>query len=162
LTLDSRKAADLAQETWCRLLRARCSLKPEGNFSGYLMTIAANLWRDSHRLARRAGAMADDQLLSLDQTISNVGGEPDVLGDMVHDSKASDETERSAMDIDLDNALGRLTPLLRDVLESRFINGESSAEIGDRYNRTEQCVTGWIRQAIREVKTYLSDSEFSE
>src|SRR5262245_137664 len=58
LTLNSDKAGDLAQDAWCRVLRARHSLKPEGNFPAYLATIATNLWRDSQRHARRAGPMA--------------------------------------------------------------------------------------------------------
>jgi len=46
---------------------------------------------------------------------------------------------------------------LRDVLISRFINGESAAEIGQRYGRTEQAITGWIREAIRQMKMYLGE-----
>src|SRR5262245_37046661 len=47
LTLNPDKARDLAQDAWCRVLRARHSLKPDGNFPAYLVTIATNLWRDS-------------------------------------------------------------------------------------------------------------------
>src|SRR5262245_34068346 len=32
LTLNSERANDLAQDAWCRVLRARRSLKPDGNF----------------------------------------------------------------------------------------------------------------------------------
>ena len=46
---------------------------------------------------------------------------------------------------------------MRDVLISRFINGESAAEIGQRYGRTEQAITGWIREAIRQMKIYLGE-----
>src|SRR5262249_40083021 len=66
LALNPDKARDLAQEAWCRILRARHSLKPDGNFPGYLVTIATNLWRDSQRHARRAGPMAEQRLASLD------------------------------------------------------------------------------------------------
>ena len=36
-------ALDLAQEAWRRVLRTRHSLKPGGNFPGYLCTIATNI-----------------------------------------------------------------------------------------------------------------------
>ncbi len=59
--------------------------------------------------------------------------------------------------VDIDHALERLSPKLREVLIARFITGESCAEIGGRYGRTEQTVSGWVREAIREMKTYLED-----
>lgn len=59
--------------------------------------------------------------------------------------------------MDLDHALARLEPRLRDVLIARFITGESAAEIGERYDRTEQAVTGWIREAIRQMRIFLGD-----
>jgi len=43
------------------------------------------------------------------------------------------------------------------VLVSRFLADESCAEIGRRYGRTEQTVSGWIRQAIQEMKTFLTE-----
>src|SRR5262245_52078405 len=46
LTLDQEKAKDLAQDAWCRILRARHSLKPDGNFPAYLATVATNLLRE--------------------------------------------------------------------------------------------------------------------
>src|SRR5262249_46639093 len=70
LTLNHDRASDLAQQTWARVLRTRQGLKPGGNFPGYLMTIATNLWRDSQRGARRAGPLSDDRVASLDQTLS--------------------------------------------------------------------------------------------
>jgi transposase len=39
----------------------------------------------------------------------------------------------------------------------RFIDGESCAEIGQRYGRTEQSVSGWIRAALRQMKAYLEE-----
>jgi hypothetical protein len=47
---------------------------------------------------------------------------------------------------------------MRDVLVSRFIAHESCAEIGQRYGRTEQSVSGWVRKAIQEMKVFLAES----
>ena len=56
-----------------------------------------------------------------------------------------------------DQALARLAPQMRDVLVSRFLADESCAEIGRRYGRTEQSVSGWVRQAVQEMKIFLTE-----
>jgi RNA polymerase sigma factor (sigma-70 family) len=64
--------------------------------------------------------------------------------------------------IDVDRALARLGPRLRDVLVARFIDGESSAEIGQRYGRTEQTITAWLRQAVREMRVHLGEARHGD
>lgn len=155
LTQNYDKALDLAQATWCRLLRARQTLKPDGHFSAYLVTIATNLFRDSYRASRRAGPMADYRLESLDAAHSNDDGESVALVDIVVDLKSLQTQEQTLLAIDIDMALEQLTPHLRDVVVARFIDGESCAEIGRRHGRTEQTVSGWVREALRQIKTYL-------
>jgi len=155
LTLNHQKANDLAQEAWCRVLRARQALKPGGNFPAYLTTIATNLWRDWYRAARRAGPMADNRLESLDAAYPNEDGESAALVDRIADPKALPLEEQTLLAIDIDKALEHLTPQLRDVLVARYITGESCAEIGQRYKRTEQSISGWVRQALREMKLHL-------
>jgi RNA polymerase sigma-70 factor (ECF subfamily) len=157
LALDQEKAKDLAQDAWCRVLRARHSLRPDGNFPAYLTTVATNLWRDSQRHARRAGAMADHRLASLDAALFDGEGETFVLADALPDLSATESEEAARLRLDIDEALGRLSPRLRDVLVARFITGESCAEIGRRYGRTEQSISGWVREAIREMKLHLED-----
>jgi len=155
LTLNHQKASDLAQEAWCRVLRARQALKPGGNFPAYLTTIATNLWRDCYRAARRAGQMADDRLESLDAAYPNDEGESLALVDRIADLKALAPEEQMLLAMDLDSALEHLTPQLREVVVARYITGESCAEIGQRYGRTEQSISGWVRQALREMKLHL-------
>ena len=155
LTLNHQKASDLAQEAWCRVLRTRHALKPGGNFPAYLTTVATNLWRDRYRSAQRAGAMADHRLESLDAAYPNEDGESVALVDRISDLKALSPEDQTLLAMDIDKALEQLTPQLREVLVARFINGESCAEIGQRYGRTEQCISGWVRQALREMKLQL-------
>jgi RNA polymerase sigma-70 factor, ECF subfamily len=156
LTMNAQAASDLAQEAWYRLLRARNRLDPAANFGGYLATIATNLWRDQTRAARRAQALATDRLLSLDADVSTASGDSVSLADVVPDLSIPDD-DQVAGRLDLDRALASLTPHLRDVLVARFLDGVSSAEIGRLYGRTEQTVTAWIRQAIREVRLHLGE-----
>jgi RNA polymerase sigma-70 factor (ECF subfamily) len=157
LTLDRESARDLAQESWLRVLRARHSIEPDGHFQAYITTIATNLWRDMNRSAVRAGPMADGRLASLDSPVAAADGDPMPLINMVADPNTLSSDDQMLLEMDLDAALGRLELRLRDVLISRFISGESAAEIGLRYGRTEQAVTGWIREAIRQMQIHLGD-----
>jgi DNA-directed RNA polymerase specialized sigma24 family protein len=59
--------------------------------------------------------------------------------------------------LDIDQALERLEPVLREVLVARFLSGESCAEIGRRYGRTEQTVSGWVRQGVQEIRRFFED-----
>jgi RNA polymerase sigma factor (sigma-70 family) len=155
LTQNHDKALDLTQATWCRLLRARQSLKLDGNFSAYLATIATNLFRDSYRASRRAGPMAEYRLESLDAAQSNDDGEVIVLVDILVDIKSLNPQEQALLAIDIDQALEQLTPHLREIVIARFIDGESCADIGQRHGRTEQTVSGWVREALSLMKSHL-------
>jgi RNA polymerase sigma factor (sigma-70 family) len=157
LTLKQEEASDLAQQAWCRVLRARHTLKPGGNFPAFLTTIATNLWRDSHRSARRAGPLAEHRIASLDAAFPSEDGESSMLAETLPDFKALRAEEQRLLTLDLDQALEQLTPLLRDVLVSRLLAGESCAEIGRRYQRTEQTISAWVRQAVREMKRHLKE-----
>jgi RNA polymerase sigma-70 factor (ECF subfamily) len=159
LTLNHEKALDLAQAAWVRVLRNRQALKPDGNFPAYLATIATNLFRDSYRAARRAGPLADYRMESLDAAIANDEGDGVMLVDVVPDLKTMDAEEQTLLSIDIDRALEQLSPTMRDVLLARFIDGESAAEIGRRYGRTEQTISGWIRSALRQMKACLEEPE---
>jgi len=121
------------------------------------MTIATNLWRDRKRNARRAGAMSDDQLESLDAT-DPYDDEPLALMDVLTKPDTLALDEQILLKLDVDNALERLRPHLRDALVSRFLTGESAVEIARRCDRTEQTIRSWIREAVREMKVHLGRS----
>jgi RNA polymerase sigma-70 factor (ECF subfamily) len=157
LTLDREAASDLAQEAWLRVLRARSTLEPNKNFRAFIATVATNLWRDRNRAARRAGAMADSRLASLDAADPGYG-ESIALVDVVPDASTLSMDEQFLLKMDIDTALQRLDPQRRDVLVSRFVAGESAAEIGHRYDRTEQTISSWIREAVREMRIHLGES----
>jgi RNA polymerase sigma factor (sigma-70 family) len=158
LTVDGDRARDLAQEAWLRVLRARHSLEPDGHFQAYIMTIATNLWRDTNRASRRAGLAADDRMASLESPIAADEDGSIALGNILPDPHSLSADDQLLLEMDLDKALARLEPKLRDVLVARFVNGESAAEIGQRYGRTEQAVTGWIREASRQMRGFLGEA----
>ncbi len=157
LTLDREVARDIAQETWLRVLRARTALQPDANFVGYLMTIATNLCRDRHRSARRAGPLADARLASLDDAATGADDAP-ILSNVIADPDRLPPDEQLLLRIDLDRALACLEPRAREVLIARYVDGESAAEIGARFGRTEQTVTTWLRNAIREIRVALAST----
>jgi RNA polymerase sigma-70 factor, ECF subfamily len=158
LTIDRESASDLAQDAWLRVLRARHNLEPDGNFHAYIITIATNLWRDRNRSTQRAGAMATTRLASLDSSAPNSDGEGMALVDALADPHSLSMDDQVVLKMDMDRALHQLSAQLRDVLVSRFVGGESAAEIGRRYGRTEQTISGWVREAVRELKAHLGDS----
>jgi RNA polymerase sigma factor (sigma-70 family) len=155
IALNRADAADLAQDAWRRVLKARHNLKPEGNFPGYLRMIAMNLWRDRCRSENRAGALAANRVISLDGSVSDEDGGAIILGDAVPDLFSLEADQQARLTADIDAALGQLSPTLRGVLVARFLMGESCAEIGRRHGRTEQAVSGWVRTAVQEMKKHL-------
>jgi RNA polymerase sigma-70 factor (ECF subfamily) len=155
LTADTESAADLAQEAWYRLLRARHALDATGNFPAYLATIAANLWRDQNRTARRAGPLAAQRLSSLDAELPSMSGECVALADVLPDPTTLDAEAQAQLRIDVDRALAQLSPRARDVVIARFIDGETCAEIGQRYDRTEQTISAWLRRAVQDMQAHL-------
>jgi RNA polymerase sigma factor (sigma-70 family) len=158
MTLNREQAADVAQEAWCRLLRSRGNLRPDGNFAAYLGTIALNIWRDRCRAETRAEGMAERRMASLEASVIDINGDAVSLSDAIPDLHALEAEQQARLMLDIDEALERLSPVLRSVLVARFLVGESCAEIGRRHGRTEQTISGWIRQGALEMKLYLQES----
>ena len=158
LTVDRERASDLAQETWVRVLRARRTLQPDGNVAGYLVTIATNIWRDWHRSARRAGPLGEYQLASIEAALPDHEGDGARLADLLPDPHARAQADHALLRLDVDRALARLSPRSRELLTARYLDGESAVEIGRRYNRTEQTISAWVRQAVGEIRQFLVES----
>ncbi len=155
LTQTVDEATDLSQSAWYRVLRARRSLDPTRSFAAYLATTATNLWRDSARAAHRAGPLAAHRLDSLDAPLQTGHGPSVMLVDMLADPQSHASEDRVVRAVDIDRALARLKPRLREVLIARFLDGESTADIARREGRSEQSVNGWIREALAEMKVHL-------
>ncbi len=156
ITQDQQRARDLAQEAWCRLLKRRCALRPDGNFRGYLLTIASNLQRDRFRLYRR-NPISEDRLISLNSELMSDSGEIYEFGEMVPDMRGTPVSERVPLQMDVQCALNLLPERLRKVVVARYFEGEPSAQIGKRYQRTEQTICGWIREGIQLMRKHLKE-----
>jgi RNA polymerase sigma-70 factor (ECF subfamily) len=155
LTVNRENAMDLAQEAWFRVLKYRQALKPSGNFPAYIAMVATSLWRDRYRRNQRLGVLGETSILSLDAEWSGEAGETHALWEIVPDLASLEIEQELKLEQDVDSALAALPPILRAVLIARFIDGESCATIGQRFRRTEQSISGWIRRGIREMRTRL-------
>jgi RNA polymerase sigma-70 factor (ECF subfamily) len=155
LTQDRELAADLAQDTWTRMLRARTALRADGSFAAYLATIALNVWRDGKRGERRAHELSEHRLLSVEASDTDDADDRYSIAETVP-GRVSDE-RAMLLRLDLSYALDRLPPHLRDVVIARHVHGESAAEIGRRVGRTEQTVTAWLRQATTRMQEDLRE-----
>lgn len=153
LTLDRERAADLAQETWTRMLAARATVRPEGSFGAFLATIAVNLWRDTCRVDRRLRPLSEPRPLSIDA--SHHADESYSLEETISASELPEE--KLLLQMDLAHALARLPARLRAVVLARYVVGESASEIGLRFGRTEQTITAWLREAVTQLKHDLRE-----
>ena len=77
------------------------------------------------------------------------------LVELLPDPASLSEEERLLLATDLDEALERLTPRHREVLIARFLEDESAAEIAKREGRSEQAISGWVRDALAEMRHHL-------
>ena len=98
-------------------------------------------------------------MASLDAELPGDDGGTAVLADFLPDLKTLQAGDQMPVKLDIDHALAQLTPLLRDVLVARFLAGESCAEIGRRYGRTEQTVSAWVREGMQEMRVHLEEHD---
>ena len=152
LTGNREAAHDLMQEAWCRVLAARHRLDPDRGVAGYLVMTAKNLWRDWNRTARRGHGRSVGREQSLDATWSATERSGCALAEVLPDPQTVDREERIHRGMDLARGLAALPPRLREVMIARFHRGETAAHIARRYGRTQQTVTSWLRQGIRELR----------
>ena len=105
-------AEDLVQETFVRLYKARTTYRPSARFTTFLYVVARHVWVDRGRKAVRRQRVQDS--LKVDAEISGgttPAGRPDR--------------------IDVQEALGKLSPKLREVLVLNVYQGLRYQDIAD-------------------------------
>ena len=130
-------AADLLQETFLRVYRAKDRLRTVENLKSYCFRIAHNemmRWRKSHRpptaTAEMLYELADTPIpVSLDSIESTV------------------------------RALGCLPAHYRQVIELKVFSQLTFAEIGQVLDRPQGTVATWYRRAISQLKSHLNLEE---
>jgi RNA polymerase sigma-70 factor (ECF subfamily) len=135
---DRQRAEDLVQETLLRAWRHPEALDPgRGSVRAWLFTTARNLAIDSwRRRSVRVGEVVTDAL-------------PEALTD--------DETDRTVEAWLIAEALGRLSPVHREVLVECFYRGRSVAEASARLGVPPGTVKSRTHYALRSLRLVLEE-----
>jgi RNA polymerase sigma-70 factor (ECF subfamily) len=135
---DRQRAEDLVQETLLRAWRHPEALNPDrGSVRAWLFTTARNLAIDSwRRRSVRVGEVITDAL-------------PEALTD--------DETDRTVEAWLIAEALGRLSPVHREVLVECFYQGRSVAEASARLGVPPGTVKSRTHYALRSLRLVLEE-----
>jgi len=128
-------AEDLAADVLLRVIRSID--RQTGSFVAWLYKIAANVVADHGRASRTRREKPMD-----DETLKTHAGAADVSADV----------ERQ---LDIRNALGKLTGDQRELVTLKFIQGLSNAGIGDVTGRKPEAVRGLQFRALRALRQIL-------
>ena len=137
--------ADLAQEAaqaaWPIVWRKMATLRDPQRLRPWLVTIAAN---EARQLMRRRGRRA----------IREIAVDPEAHGRV---SSASGDPGERAAEVDLANALARLSPQDRTVVGMRYAVGLSSTEIGQAIGMSAGGVRARIARLLVRLREDLRD-----
>ncbi len=135
---DRQRAEDLVQETLLRAWRHPEALNPDrGSVRAWLFTTARNLAIDSwSRRSVRVG---------------------EVITDTPPEPVSDDETERTVEAWLIAEALGRLSPVHREVLIECFYLGRSVAEAASRLGVPPGTVKSRTHYALRSLRLVLEE-----
>lgn len=125
---------DLVQETFVRLYKARGRYKPLARFTTYLHVLARHVWADRGRKALRrerlqASLLVDAEVAGM--TPRDPGGAPR---------------------LDVEEALARLSPKLRDVIVLNVYQGLPYQEVAEILEIPVGTVKSRMNLALRELR----------
>jgi len=141
LTGDGDKAEDLVQETMLRAWRHRRRLRDPNKARVWLFKIAANLWRDHTRLAKRR---SEETTCSADQR----------PGSTVSPDQHAIDREDVQRTLD---AMDELPPRQRQVLYLHACEGLSIGEIDDVLDISSDAVKASLSLARKRLRRQLAD-----
>lgn len=140
---DAAVAEDLVQETFLRVWNRAMSFDPErGALGPWILTVARN--------------RAIDHLRSVDGRMS-AGS---LTLDRIENPKLFSNFDDGALGIDrtrrIQEAMGKLTPAQKEVIELAYYEGLSQTEIAARLKQPLGTVKTWARTALRALREQLS------
>jgi RNA polymerase sigma-70 factor, ECF subfamily len=152
------RAEDILQLTFIRAARAIRSFQPRhpAGFHGWLRTIADNLLRDAHRQRRREpGGAARGQAAPAGDGPSDDGWVDQLPADQSSPSRRVGMRENSQR---LLAAVSRLPDAYREVIQRRYLEGESLDEIARHLGSTKTAVRGLCYRARQRLRDSLGRS----
>ena len=134
----SSDCEDLVQETFVRLFRYRLQYKPAARFTTFLYHLARNVWADRGR-----------KIIRIERLTSEFQKEVEV---------ASQSTpERPGDAVDVEAALDRLSPKLREVIVLNIYQGLRYQEVADVLEIPLGTVKSRINLALTALKEILNE-----
>jgi len=133
-------AEDLVQETFVRVYKARARYRPTAKFTTFLYVIARHVWADLGRKAMRRERLEDS--LKTDAEI---------------DGGVTPAANPARMDVQ--EALSRLSPKLRDALVLNIYQGLKYQEIADVLGIPLGTVKSRINLALQELRGMFDDKQ---
>lgn len=134
----SHDGEDLVQETFVRLYKYRSRYQPTARFSSFLYHLARNVWADQGRRSARS------ERLSLH--LRDFGTEAGVV-----------EDRRQGEGADVEAALDRLSPKLREVIVLNIYQGLRYQEVADALGIPLGTVKSRINLALNALKEILHE-----
>lgn len=132
----SSDGEDLVQETFVRLFRYRQRYKPAARFTTFLYHLARRVWTDRGR-----------KIIRLDRLASEFQKAADIA--------SQSAPERLAESVDIEAALNRLSPKLREVIVLNIYQGLRYQEVADVLEIPLGTVKSRINLALSALKKIL-------
>jgi RNA polymerase sigma-70 factor (ECF subfamily) len=146
LTGDRDAAPELAQETFLQLWLHRDRYRPERPFRVFLFTVATNRSRNHNRWWRRRYRSGTSAVAPEHAEIPL--GDPDQLDELL-----ARERRRRVVE-----ALGVLSPRLREVVLLRFEQGLDYTEIAAIVGRPEATIRTRIFHALAKLRAHIAEA----
>jgi RNA polymerase sigma-70 factor, ECF subfamily len=150
LTADPHLAEDLCQEALLKGYRAIGGFSGGSALSTWLYRILHNTWLDH---VRRAGRTA-----SLGESEEDDGEDPPVLAREAV-ARFQDETRGAALRERLERALGEISPVFREVVVLRDVQGHAYEEIAEITGTPVGTVKSRLARAREQLRALLSESD---
>ncbi len=134
----SSDCEDLAQETFVRLYRYRGRYEPAPRFTTFLYHLARNVWADRGR-----------KIIRIERLAAEFQNEVEIAGQL--------GPKRASESVDIEGALARLSPKLREVIVLNIYQGLRYQEVADVLEIPLGTVKSRINLALTALKEILHE-----
>jgi len=150
LTADPHLAEDLCQEALLKGYRAIGGFAGGSALSTWLYRILHNTWLDHVRREGRTGSLGESE--------GDEGEDPPILAREAV-ARFHDETRGAALRARLEQAMGEISPVFREVVILRDVQGHAYEEIAEITGTAVGTVKSRLARAREQLRALLSESD---